>query len=328
MKNSFRNKIGIFIPTYNRARYLDKCLDSVTREVKEFGFPIYVSDDCSEDETEETLELYKQSFNNVTYSINKSNLGLYKNILKVIEKAQTEYIWLLGDDDAILPDRIEKIVSVIEQGYDYVVLNSVPYDVKLEKKRAEKIIQCIKDTEYTKGESNKLLVNLKKWSYHGYISSMIIKTKLLHELMPKYCEESFSIYGNIWFPLAMFYEAIRERSGIFICDPIVINRENPRAMGKDYWNFMYIDHIKAIEYLGDLGYDLQTLKKSLNFNTLSTIFVAVSSRIDNPLTKLYNDFVKSDYIMPLYTKITILAIDFMPVLIINILHRIIVKLKS
>ena len=319
------NKIGICIPTYNRARYLDKCLESVCREAEKFGFPIYVSDNCSVDDTGAILKLYQLRSNNFKYSVNESNLGLYKNILKVIGMAQTEYIWLMGDDDAILTGHIEKIVATIDQGYDYVVLNSVPYDIELERKRGEKIIACIKDTEYNKGESADLLVNLKKWSYHGYISSMIIKTKLLHDLMPKYCNESFSIYGNIWFPLALFYEAIAHQSGIFVCDPVVMNRDNPRASGKNFWNYMFIDHLKALEYIGSEGYAFVNMRDFLKL--IDIILIATISKHKDPNTTLLDEYIKKKKSFPCYLKLLLLFIDMIPKFLIDILNNLIYKLK-
>lgn len=316
------NKLGICIPTYNRDKYIDKCLDSITREFRDYEYPIYISDNCSDDNTEFIVRSYQKRFENITYFKNHSNLGMYKNILNVIKLARTEYVWLLGDDDAIQKDSLERVVKAIGQGYDYVVLNSVPYDSNLEMNKGKKIINCTQDMEFKVGESQKLLINLKKSGYHGYMSSMVIRTQLLHDLIPKYYDESFSMYNCIWLPLAMFYEAIKDKTGIFLCNPIILNRDNTRPSGKNYWNYIYVDRIKAINYLVTQDYSLSALRIAADFSIRETFIVAVLSKRQSQDIKLFADFVKNDSFIPLRIKLTIVFIDIIPIAFITNLYKI------
>ncbi len=317
--------IGICIPTYNRALYLDKCLYSITEDFKKYGFPIYISDNCSEDDTESVVNRYQQSYSNIVYIKNKSNMGLYLNILNVIKMASSKYIWLMGDDDAILPNSTERVLTKILEGNDYVVVNSVPYDINLEHTRYEKIINCTSDKKYREGESKNLLVDLKKWAYHGFISSMIIKKELILPLSEKYHELSFPLYNNIWFPLALFYEAITYRSGTFVCDPVVMNRDNPRASGKNFWNFMFIDHLKALEYLGSEGYAFVNIRDFLKLTGI--IFIATISKHKDPNTILLDEYIKKNKSFPYYLKLLLLFVDIIPKFLIDTLFDLINKLR-
>lgn len=327
MENISR-KLGVCIPTYNRAKYLDRCLNSFIDNFGELKFPLYISDNASTDDTEALVNSLYQKYDNIIYNRNSENVGIYSNILKAIKMANTEYIWLMGDDDAIIKNGIEEVVAALQNGFDYIVLNSVPYDITLENMRAEKIIECTKEEEYPKGESYKLLVKLKKWAYHGYISSMIIKTKMLQDLIPKYEDESFALYNNAWFPLAIFYEAIRDGSGIFLCNPIVLNRNNPRPDNTGPWNYMTINYIKAIEYLSTAGYSSHAIRRALNFGILVTIFITVLSKSANPTQSLFNDYVKTNKIIPIHIKLLIAIVDKFPTTFLKILNNVINKFRA
>ena len=317
--------LGICIPTYNRALYLDKCLCSITENVKKYGFTVYVSDNCSEDNTESIVNHYQQSYNNIIYVKNKSNIGLYLNILNVIEMARSKYIWLMGDDDAILPNSIERVLTKILEGNDYVVVNAVPYDINLEHAKLERIINCRNDKKYKEGDSKNLLVDLKKWAYHGFISSMIINRELILSLSKKYREPSFPLYNNIWFPLALFYEAIAHQSGIFVCDPVVMNRDNPRASGKNFWNYMFIDHLKALEYIGSEGYAFVNMRDFLKL--IDIILIATISKHKDPNTTLLDEYIKKKKSFPYYLKLLLLFVDIIPKFLIDILNNLIDKLR-
>jgi glycosyltransferase involved in cell wall biosynthesis len=319
--------LGICIPTFNRATYLDVCLNSIINEVSKFNFTIYISDNASTDGTEGVISEYKKRYHRIVHVRNETNLGLYRNILNVIKLAKTEYIWLMGDDDAIKEDSIDIMISNLKKGYDYIIVNSTPYDEKLEKAKHDKVITCKNNKVYRRGEIRNLLVDLKKWAYHGFISSMIVRTSIIQELIPKYENKNFVLYDNSWPLIAIFYEPFKDYEGLFLCDPIVKNRDNPRPSGKDAWNYLYIDHIKVMEYLGSIGYDYKLLRRALDFNTLDTLFITIFSKCSNPNVSLFNNFIKKDGIMPFYIKSIIFLIDRFPLILLVKFRNVIDKLR-
>jgi len=320
------NLLGVCIPTFNRAAYLSVCLNSLLNEISKINSSIYISDNASTDSTERVILAYKNKYSRIIYVKNETNLGFYRNILNVIKLAKTEYIWLFGDDDALKDDSIDIVISNLKKGYDYIILNSILYDAKLEKVRNGKSIACKHNKEYHNGRSGVMLIDLKKYAYHGYMSSMIIRTKIIQELIPKYEDKSFLLYDNAWVPLAIFYEAIKDCRGLFLCDPIVKNRNNPRESGKDYLNYMHIDRIKALEYLGSIGYDLKILKRALNFSIPSAVFGSIMSKSLHPGVLLFNEFVKKDRMIPFHIKCIIFLIDRVPLILIEKFRDIINKL--
>ena len=148
------NKIlSICIPTYNRADCLKQCLESITSQ---FILPelihkveVVISDNASTDATEIVAKEFVSKFSNFSYSKNPENLGFDRNALLLVEKAKGEFVWFLGDDDALFPGSISYLLNQIgQQRFNYCVVNFWGYDIKLEKPALKYSNQNIKTDAY------------------------------------------------------------------------------------------------------------------------------------------------------------------------------------
>ncbi|MDP9263654.1 MAG: glycosyltransferase family 2 protein [Acidobacteriota bacterium] len=120
-------KISICIPTYNRAAHLNNCLHSIlaNRSRSATEFEVCVSDNCSTDGTAEVVRAAQTSLA-IKYQRNPSNLGLARNFLHAVAMAEGEFVWLLGDDDLLLPYALEELSELIRQhpSVEFFYINS------------------------------------------------------------------------------------------------------------------------------------------------------------------------------------------------------------
>ena len=93
-----RPLISILIPTYNREKYIEACLDSVL--LQEFSdFEIICSDNCSTDSTWSILQAYAARDPRIRLLRNNSNLGAIPNWKRCLENARGHFVhWLWSDD--------------------------------------------------------------------------------------------------------------------------------------------------------------------------------------------------------------------------------------
>ena len=95
--------ISILVPTYNRVKYLEECLDSITEQegfdLKELE--LIVSDNSEWNETKDFMNNYIEKHKNWTieYNKNKKNLWMVWNRNKLLEIKKGEYFIFLSDDD-------------------------------------------------------------------------------------------------------------------------------------------------------------------------------------------------------------------------------------
>ncbi len=142
--------VTIIIPTYNRAKYITRAIESCLNQTYK-NIEILIIDDCSTDNTQEVVE-----------NINDSRLKYYKNKINSwscvsrnnwIKLSKGEYINFLDDDDELLPEKIE---------------------LQLEKFRTSNIKNLwvvTWDVEYKRSDINEVKKNRKQ----GYIYKDLLK---------------------------------------------------------------------------------------------------------------------------------------------------------
>ncbi|HKZ38178.1 MAG TPA: glycosyltransferase [Chryseolinea sp.] len=117
--------LTIAIPTYNRAKLLDTQLSWLAQAVKGFEdeIEIFVSDNCSTDNTQDVIKKWKAHLSNITFNsrVNVENIGVMKNIMNCLHSASTKYVWTIGDDDPIQANAISYTINKFRQ-YDDVSL--------------------------------------------------------------------------------------------------------------------------------------------------------------------------------------------------------------
>lgn len=106
--------LSICIPTWNRASILNMSLNSFEKQFQEIDsndVEIFISDNCSNDDTGVVVQSYISRGLPITYSRNDQNIGAARNFRKCIENASGEYILLLGDDDLLKDGALKYILN-------------------------------------------------------------------------------------------------------------------------------------------------------------------------------------------------------------------------
>ena len=108
-------KISILIPTFNRAQYLPRAVESALSQDYN-NIEVIVSDNASTDNTMEVMERFKDN-KNFKYFRNNKNLGMVRNWKKELDEYSSgDYFIILSDDDYLVDNEyISKAVKLIIQ---------------------------------------------------------------------------------------------------------------------------------------------------------------------------------------------------------------------
>ena len=114
--------VSIIITTYKRAKYIIRAIDSVLDQTYQ-NIEIIVVDDNDPNtiyrqEMKEIMKRYKEN-PNVIYLQHEHNMNGAAARNTGLSVAKGEYIGFLDDDDYFLPQRIEKLVNVLEKYPEY-----------------------------------------------------------------------------------------------------------------------------------------------------------------------------------------------------------------
>jgi glycosyltransferase involved in cell wall biosynthesis len=104
--------LTICIPTYNRT---DKVRQRILELLPQLasGVKIIVIDNSSVIPVSSAIGDLIERNENVSVIKNKFNIGMSANIARCIEVCNTEWMWLLGDDDEVLPQAVQIILDDI-----------------------------------------------------------------------------------------------------------------------------------------------------------------------------------------------------------------------
>lgn len=103
-------RVSVVVPTYNRARYIEECLESLlTQSVP--AHEIIVIDDGSEDDT----ALRLASYGKLIRYVRKKNGGKPSAVNLALTLIEGDLVWLFDDDDVALPDAIKDRVEALKR---------------------------------------------------------------------------------------------------------------------------------------------------------------------------------------------------------------------
>jgi abequosyltransferase len=163
--------ISLCIPTYNRAALLNESLRAIvaqwdsdlTAEQRE-GVEIVISDNASPDETLEMVVGIGAEYPGLRLNVfsQSENKGFDANIWTVIRRAQGTYVYVVSDDDILLPGGLAKIVALIRDYPDVPVfyLNTKSFVHTAEEKTKKAF--ALKEDRHVQGR-DKCLQFLGTW---------------------------------------------------------------------------------------------------------------------------------------------------------------------
>ena len=124
-----RPLITVIITTYNRVNLLEKAIKSVINQTYS-NIEIIISDNHSEDGTEELCKKYSQADSRIKYFRQEKNLGMAANTNFAHEKSNGRYVHVLCDDDWLDEDFIEKCYEEIRKNpeFNYICPTVKVYD--------------------------------------------------------------------------------------------------------------------------------------------------------------------------------------------------------
>lgn len=113
--------VTVLIPVYNGTKFLNEAIRSVLKSSYK-NYEIVLVDDGSTDTSKEKCLKFASTLHHVSYYGFKKNKGMTRCLNFGVKKAKGKYIARLNQDDIMMPDRLAKQVTFLEQNHDYVIV--------------------------------------------------------------------------------------------------------------------------------------------------------------------------------------------------------------
>ncbi|MFH1292390.1 MAG: sugar nucleotide-binding protein [bacterium] len=186
--------LTVAIPSYNKEKYIERCIKSVLLE-KGYIDKILVVDNNS---TDRTWELAKKFEPEVECVQNGTNLGMSGNWNRCIDLCKTDLLMIFHADDELLPDTIKKYLDFFKNHpsvglvhADIYNLNEGPGEVKLLAKTDHKQIRK---------------AGLEALEVPGCVCSSVMVRKSVYDDLGYFLEESMASDVDMWKRIASKYD--------------------------------------------------------------------------------------------------------------------------
>jgi len=220
--------ISVAVPAYSRAIELCDLIDSVLNGNALPDELLIVEDNSPErNEIRSVVERYKKKFDSVgcilSYLENDVNLGYDGNLRKSIEESTSDYVIVLGNDDALLPNAIKEVKS-------YIVDNpNVNFISRTYSRFSEKTTNIINTTWLSKSDTIFDLNNSSSgfvFRLCGFVGGLIVNRNWAKSVST----ESYD--GTLYYQYYLACLAFLDRGVGYISEPIALGRaDNPPLFG-------------------------------------------------------------------------------------------------
>lgn len=252
--------LTIGIPTYNRASYIQLQLNYLKKQIERNPYLInqidfIVSDNCSSDNSIETINRIKKTNDFFTLLEGETNLGIIGNVQKVLRYASTDFIWFVSDDDKIKEGVLEKVLEILTNfgnSVEYIFLN---FSIK------NKLAYTGERTGIC-NDSKEMAISIFNESYGALLlltSSIYKRTNILD--ISKESDFAQKLSAPLLFS---FYSCAQGSIYIEKKSLLEFNMGNASYAGlKRVTKLKFEDYIQIIKMLPDFGYDKPQSKKAI-----------------------------------------------------------------
>ena len=204
--------ISVVIATYKRAGDLDRAIQSVRNEPGDY-FEIVVGDDGSPDHTPEIIARHAGDARLCSYR-NDVNLGMQENYLKIARFARGRYLFILTDDDFLLPGALAKVKAAIEVHPEAAYLLS---DLPTLDERTSQLI----DLHRTYPQDTLAPVGLDSMAHIVRSAWVLSRQVLKRDAIDWATWEKFR--SNIFFPIIFAGRLILQAPAYYMADRLVMH---------------------------------------------------------------------------------------------------------
>ena len=243
------SKLSICIPTYNRSKYLLNCLNSIfiAKRTSDLDFEVCISDNHSDEKIIPIINKFKKKFK-INFQKNNKNLGMAKNIIKSVSMAKGQYVWIMGNDDLVLPNTFKTLKKIFKQNLDVDFFYINTYNIEnnfIKKKNLPLNTKKINFSQFKKFSNYKIsekrnffdLIN-PFISYEFLLSMNLCIFKRIHwtentnKLNKKNLNDSrlYSNFDNTAPHVKIWSAAFKDKKSYFFANPLSANIHGPRTI--------------------------------------------------------------------------------------------------
>lgn len=256
-------RLTIAIPSYNRASKLYNQLAWAVNAIdgRWDQCELLVSDNASPDNTAQVCEAWRaMTQGNLRVLRQPRNIGLVRNVLACISAAHGDFVWVVGDDDPILPSTFPWILDCLQRESShelgYVLLNFSTANGYDGAQTRERVFPVKQDRSAVPGRALFEEYTVIDEAAMLLISANIYATEIVKTAITRWS----AISNNLAFPLYLSGYAAAHGGMLIRAEPSLIYPHNTGSHLDTWLNTVFLDIPSAYLALLNEGYSSEFVR--------------------------------------------------------------------
>ena len=250
--------LSLCLPTYKRASLLDQALRAVLGQVTPqmaSAVEVIVLDNASPDETPQVVEAALADYPQVPvrYVRRGENIGPDANFLDAVVQARGEFVYLLSDDDVLLPGAVATLLELIagHPGFDAFALNIRHFATDPAVDLAAVCIFQVKEDRVFRGRD--AAVSFLK-THITFLSAMAFRRTNIGAI--DYTDKIGSIIIQAYF----FLDALAPGRGLYLTRDAFLAQRTDNVGGYNFFEVFVTHFAQVLDYAAKRGYTRRTIR--------------------------------------------------------------------
>lgn len=205
-------RLSICIATLDRADRIGETLDSILD-----GLPpsveVVVADGASSDATPRLLAEYRSRHRALRVLRLPEKGGVDRDYCLAVEQARGEFVWLMTDDDVLVPDAVRTVLDRLDDAVDLLVVNGSVWDPMLRSQVQERKLEVREDQRIPAGDLDTLFVRAA--DLLSFIGSVVIRRTVWEE------REREPYIGSEFIHVGVIFQRPLAGDAVLVASPLV-----------------------------------------------------------------------------------------------------------
>jgi glycosyltransferase involved in cell wall biosynthesis len=226
-------KLSICIATYSREKFIGETLDSILCQMTP-DIELIVVDGASPDNTSEVMSQYLSRYPKIRYFREPVNSGIDADYDKAVGYASGDYCWLMTDDDLLKPDAISRIVGLVNDNLDLIIVNSEVRSADFSTVLRKRSLHFEDDREYGAEDGERFFSEIA--NYLSFIGCVVIRRDLW------LARNRTFYYGTLFVHVGVIFQHHAITKALIIADPLITIRYGNAmwsARGFEIWLYKW-----------------------------------------------------------------------------------------
>lgn len=313
----YNTLISVYIPTYNRPSYLQFCLQNIISQAKKHKIKIFISDNCSNDETKFIVDGFLTDYNGIIYNKQTNLITLDENQLFFTNIVDTKFCLMLADDDALEKFALDNLIEVLQKNndIDMILLNAFHYTENMSKR---KYLNSNIKNNIVISDPKELL---KNHFFQMHYSTLVLNMELCTNLNKANYYNTYHAYCGIAFDyLSIKFKKIGKTKILYIAEPFIMLRDGIKTYSSETLDVYFTKFPSFFTKLPSIYKKLAETKiRSLSSNNTNISFLARLKL--NQILSIRN-YKNTFLYLTIFQKIKVFVICLIPIWIIKITTKV------